>query len=515
MKLSLPAVLAIAALPALPLLAAPAERPPVLSAPAPAAKPAAVANAPRPPSAAGKEITETLKDDLAIGARQLAALREKIDAERLPLAKQLDALETTLLDARKEYEGVTRVLDTRNLDISNLKTETKAKEDESFYISNLLDEFVRGFEAKLHMAELPPIKAALEKAKAAAADAQLPVSEKFTAQIEALRIGLKRSKETLGGMRFEGSALNNQGSILPGKFALLGPFAMFASNDGTAVGIVPPPLPGAVTPQVKPMDEKINAGIASLMEAGKGWFPLDPTNGNALKELLAKTSLLDTYKHGGPTMHPLAVTSLIAFSVALERMMFVLREKRRRRPDLVVEMLDCVEKDDPERAIKVGRSTKDYVAKTLLYALEHREKSMGSALMLAANNELKRFGRGLPVLDTCITVAPLLGLLGTVTGMMHSFSLMGGDLGAPGAITGGISEALIATACGLIIAIVALLPFNYLNARLDEARHQVEAAATRLELLMKNKAKPGVPAHEEEDGFKLAAPAAASGGGAH
>ena len=178
-------------------------------------------------------------------------------------------------------------------------------------------------------------------------------------------------------------------------------------------------------------------------------------------------------------------------------------------------MLDCIEKDDPERAIKIGRSTKDYVAKTLLYALEHREKSLGSALMLAANNELKRFGRGLPVLDTCITVAPLLGLLGTVTGMMHSFSLMGGDLGAPGAITGGISEALIATACGLVIAIVALLPFNYLNARLDEARHQIEAAATRLELLMKNRGKPAAAGHEEEEGFKLAAPAAAGGGGAH
>jgi biopolymer transport protein ExbB len=456
-----------------------------------------------------------LKDDLEIGAKQLAALREKIDAERLPLAKQLDALEKTLLEARKEYEGVTRILDTRNLDISNLKTETKAKEDESFYISNLLDEFVRGFESKLHMAELPAVQVALEKAKAAAADAQLPVSEKFTAQIEPLRIGLKRSKETLGGMRLSGPALNEQGTVLPGSFALLGPFAMFASADRTSVGIVPPPMPGAVTPLVKPMDDKINAGIASVMEAGKGWFPLDPTNGNALKELLAKTSLIDTYKHGGPIMHPLLITSLIAFSVAIERMFFVLREKRRRRPDLVIEMLDCIEKDDPERAIKIGRTTKDYVAKTLLYAWEHREKSLGSALMLAANNELKRLGRGLPVLDTCITVAPLLGLLGTVTGMMHSFSLMGGDLGAPGAITGGISEALIATAAGLIIAIVALLPFNYLNARLDEARHQIEAAATRLELLMKNKAKAAAAAVEEEEGFKLAAPAAAGGGGAH
>lgn len=466
----------------------------------------------------GKEMAAGLKDEVELGARQLAELRERIDAERLPLARQLDDLEKTLLDARKEYEGVTRTLDTRNLDISNLKIEIKAKEDESFYISNLLDEFVRGFESKLHMAEWPGIKPALEKAKSAAADAQLPASEKFAAQMAALHAGLTRSRETLGGMRLDGLALDAQGTVLRGKFALLGPFAMFASADGTAVGIVPPPAPGAVTPLIKAMDPKINAGIARVLETGAGWLPLDSTNGNALKELLHRTSLIDTFRHGGPIMYPLLLTSMIAFSAVLERMLFVMREKRRRRPELVVEMLDCIEKEEPERAIKIGRSTKDYVAKTLLYALEHREKSLGSGLMLAANNELKRFGRGLPVLDTCITLAPLLGLLGTVTGMMHSFSLMGGDLGAPGAITGGISEALIATAFGLVIAIVAVIPFNYLNARMDEARHQIEAAATRLELLMKGRKKERISAgHDalEEEGFKLAAPAAAGGGSVH
>lgn len=133
--------------------------------------------------------------------------------------------------------------------------------------------------------------------------------------------------------------------------------------------------------------------------------------------------------------------------------------------------------------------------------------------MLAANKELKRFSRGLPALDTSITIAPLLGLLGTVTGMMYSFSNISGDLSAPGAITGGISEALIATAFGIGIAIVGVIPFNYLNARIDDARHEVEAAATRMELLMKGHGL-GSPEGEGE-GFKLAAPAASGGGGVH
>jgi hypothetical protein len=68
--------------------------------------------------------------------------------------------------------------------------------------------------------------------------------------------------------------------------------------------------------------------------------------------------------------------------------------------------------------------------------------------------------------------------------MMGSFSLIGGDLSAPGAITGGIAEALIATAFGLGIAITSLLPFNFLNARIEEARHEIESAATQLELMV-------------------------------
>ena len=106
-----------------------------------------------------------------------------------------------------------------------------------------------------------------------------------------------------------------------------------------------------------------------------------------------------------------------------------------------------------------------YVVRALGYALAHKHKSLDHALLYAQENELKRFRRGIPLLDIVITPAPLLGLLGTVTGMMGSFSLIGGELGTPGAITGGIAEALIATAFGLGIAITALIPFNVLNFR--------------------------------------------------
>ncbi|MDX2227201.1 MAG: MotA/TolQ/ExbB proton channel family protein [Verrucomicrobiae bacterium] len=195
--------------------------------------------------------------------------------------------------------------------------------------------------------------------------------------------------------------------------------------------------------------------------------------------------MIQIFIQGGPIMWPLLVTSVIALATVIDRLIFILGETRRRQPEVVENLLSKVEAGDIEGAIRASDGSTDFVARTLVYALEHRDRSLSHALLKAASGELQRFNRGLAVLDTIITLAPLLGLLGTVTGMIHSFGLLGGEeLGAPAAITGGIAEALIATAFGLGIAITALLPFNYLNTRLEEARHEIQDAATHLELIL-------------------------------
>jgi biopolymer transport protein ExbB len=195
--------------------------------------------------------------------------------------------------------------------------------------------------------------------------------------------------------------------------------------------------------------------------------------------------MFDLFLKGGPVMWPLLITSLTAFSVVIERSLFLLRTKMSRRPDIVKSILVDVQHGNIDKAIKEAQGCRDYLVTTLVYGLIHREDAFSNALMQAASIELKRFSRGLVVLDTTITIAPLLGLLGTVTGMIHAFGLLGSsELQTPTVITGGIAQALIATACGLGIAIIALIPFNFLNARLEEARHEIEQAATHLELLL-------------------------------
>jgi biopolymer transport protein ExbB len=193
--------------------------------------------------------------------------------------------------------------------------------------------------------------------------------------------------------------------------------------------------------------------------------------------------MIKIFLNGGPVMWPLLCCSIVTVATVLERLFFILRERSRRKPELVDQILERVEHHDLDGAIKIGSDNPDYVARVLTFALAHRAESFSNAVLRAANLELKQFNRGLAVLDTIVTLAPLLGLLGTVTGMIHAFGLLGAQqLDAPEAITGGISQALLATAFGLGIAITALIPFNYLNSRLEEARHDIEDAATRLEL---------------------------------
>jgi biopolymer transport protein ExbB len=197
---------------------------------------------------------------------------------------------------------------------------------------------------------------------------------------------------------------------------------------------------------------------------------------------------MELFKYGGPIMWPILLTSLLAITVIVERLIFIFRENAQRDHDAVEKMLEKVEAGDVNGAIETGKKSKDFVARILVFALTHREHSLSNAFLRAANQELNRYQQGLMVLDTIITAALLLGLLGTVTGMMETFGALGegGDIAAAaGRVMAGVGEALIAVMVGLSISIVTLLPFNYLNSRLEEARHEVEDASNALELIMK------------------------------
>jgi len=210
------------------------------------------------------------------------------------------------------------------------------------------------------------------------------------------------------------------------------------------------------------------------------------TNCLPLAFLIGDESPMELFKHGGPVMWPILLLSFIALTVVVERLLFIVRENSHRESEVVEKMLESVEKREIDNAVEMGKKSRDAVARIMVYSLTNREYSLSNAFIRASGQELARYQQGMSVLDTAITAAPLLGLLGTVTGMMRTFGALGtGDIAsAAGQITGGVAEALIATCCGLFIAVCCLLPYNYLNARSDQAKQEISDASHALEILI-------------------------------
>jgi biopolymer transport protein ExbB len=205
--------------------------------------------------------------------------------------------------------------------------------------------------------------------------------------------------------------------------------------------------------------------------------------------------MLDYFVSGGPVMYPLLACSIIALTVIIERGIFWIMVHARRAPDLVEEVLDLYRHEDWQAIKEKVKGSRDYVIRVLVSGILHRDFSMGKAMESAAGEELKRMQRFNGVLDTMITVAPLLGILGTVIGIIYSFDVLGqtGGIVEPREVTAGIAQALITTATGLAIAILALFPFKYFNSKVEDAASIMERYATSLEIV-----------HEKQQNQKLA-----------
>jgi len=183
-------------------------------------------------------------------------------------------------------------------------------------------------------------------------------------------------------------------------------------------------------------------------------------------------------------MWPILIVSIVALTVVIERVFWWSGRWFRRDPKRVEKVFTAIEVGDVAEASRLCRGSRDPTLRMMWNGLNHQHASLQGALQVAAGIEIKRAGRFLVVMDTLVTLAPLLGLLGTVTGLIRSFSFLGNEELAVQAVTGGIAEALIATACGLGIAIFSLIPFNFFTSRVSNLEFELQTAATNLEVML-------------------------------
>ncbi len=194
--------------------------------------------------------------------------------------------------------------------------------------------------------------------------------------------------------------------------------------------------------------------------------------------------MLDLFINGGPVMYPLLACSIIVMTVIIERIIFWIGMDNNRNKALVDEVLDLCRTGSWETIRAKTKGSKDYIIRILVSGILHRDFSMAKAMESAAAEEIKKMQKYMAVIDTMITVTPLLGIFGTVIGIILSFEMLGAaGIEHPQAVTAGIAQALITTAAGLGIAILSVFPFNYFNSRIEKAALDIEKYATSLEIV--------------------------------
>jgi biopolymer transport protein ExbB len=187
--------------------------------------------------------------------------------------------------------------------------------------------------------------------------------------------------------------------------------------------------------------------------------------------------------NGGPIMWPLLACSVVSLAIIFERLLFWMIVSRRKNEKLINRIFTLTENGDFDTAIQEGEASPCLVCRILTSGLAHRNYGLVQSLEAAAMQEIEKMKRYLSVLDTIITLAPLLGILGTVSGIIISFDLLGAaGIENPKAVSGGIAQALLTTAAGLAIAIVTLIPYNALTRKVEKVTRYLEQLVTCYEV---------------------------------
>ena len=419
------------------------------------------------------------KADLHKALAELSALEKQIADEKIPLSREMNKLESDVIAKRREHSDAKRLQDRKSVDLTRLKAEEKAFKDQNDYLrKTLLEEYIRRFETLTHASEKDQYTTLIKTSRAANENPSAKSEEVFASQLEVVQAALDRLDNILGGHIYEGSAVAD-GVPEKGRFVMVGPLVMFTGNSGLS-GLAEQ-LRGTTDASLIDLeDEAFAAGISKTISSGAGELPFDSTMGNALKIKQVEETWWEHINKGGVVIWPLLGLGLAAALVSLIKW-FQLSALKQVRPCDLQAVLDKVNENDTASALALAKRIKGPAGELLETAIQNagQSKEMLEEIlyerMLHTKPKLDRF---LPFISLTAGTAPLLGLLGTVTGMINTFKLITVfGTGDPKRLSSGISEALVTTEYGLIIAVPCLLMFAFLSRKAKGILSSMEQTA--------------------------------------
>lgn len=408
-----------------------------------------------------------LQGNLVEALDRLDEVRSEVAAARIPLARQRNELEGRVVEKRREAGRLERLADNQAGTMRDLETRVGARREESAYLQSLTSEYIRSFEARIHPAEYSLYAATLEEIGAADADGaeEGGTGGKLLRSLEALEAGLNRLERVMGGQRLPGEAITPTGQVVVGEHLLLGPFSYFAGEKTGLAGLTEIRT-GSLRPTLLDLGGSLGSEVASFLNGSGGVLPLDITGGNAIRMAEQRETLVEHIQAGGVVMIPILLLASAAVVIALWKW-FEIAGVQQASAGQVDSILKHLNEGRKPEAVKLSREIRGPVGQLLETAIKfsaERKEILEELLyekVLSAQPKLSRF---LPFIALTAATAPLLGLLGTVTGMINTFKLITiFGTGDARLLSGGISEALVTTEFGLIIAIPALLAHGLLS----------------------------------------------------
>ena len=430
---------------------------------------------------------------------ELIAARTKVAEEKAPFLRAMRAAENRIITAqteitRRETEQE-QVQDTRQRLIRDAETLQRNRA----YVNSLAQDGLKVFEDGALPAEetlvAEPLHA-LQKQMDDAGDGSEAgrvagnVTEFLLAQVE----------RSLGGYAVPGRAmLEGDSRIVDGNFAFVGPQVFFRANEGLA-GLALRRREGEPGPIVYRLPAWQAADVTALFQGKPGVIPADAAGGKALRLQETRGTLIEHINKGGTVAYAIVGVGLLALFLILLKIRDVLR-MRVDEPEVVLPFLVALAGGDTAGAEKRLGAFKSSTRELFETGMAHRHEPKAvleehlQALLMRQRLQLER---RLPLLAVIATAAPLMGLLGTVVGMVRTFALITVfGTGNAGKLAGGISEVLVATELGLVVAIPALVAHGFLATRVQKNLAMLERYA--LEFITAAKADAPVGAAEREE----------------
>jgi biopolymer transport protein ExbB len=427
------------------------------------------------------QVQGSAKADLDDALKRYAALQDSMKEEKIPLARELNNLKSDLREKRREAERAQRFKDNSTVDLNSLQERVVKRQEQLDYVANLVADFGERFERDISLPELQVYEKEIEAFRSASdvmsEGDELAKAKRLIDQAFILSTSISRFKELVGGQVFSGEAVASGGEVERGSFLLVGPSNYFSSGSSGTSGIA---LKAGLKPQVVSLNAELDGVIRLTVGAGSGEIPLDPTLGSALAIASQEETIWEHIQKGGIWIWPILFFAFLATVTAVFKL-FEIYSVKMPQPGSLHDILKAVSEGDRAKALELANAVQGPAQAMLVDAVEHcdESKELVEEVMYERMLEVQpRLERLLPFIAVTAATAPLMGLLGTVTGMINTFKLITVfGTGDAKQLSSGISEALVTTEFGLIVAIPSLIMHALLNRRAQGVMANMERMA--------------------------------------